>query len=72
MMYLVTVKLPKNPKHNPHNKVTGACPVMPNATCTDMTGEHHTFLFESDRDVEYVKLNWNDYHITRVETDGRL
>jgi hypothetical protein len=64
--YLVTVKLDRNPAHDPKHKKIGKCPVN-EGKCTDVTGQHHTFLFESDRGVDYVYLNWKDYHITRVE-----
>jgi hypothetical protein len=60
--YLVTVKLPRNPDHDPRDKKTGACPVSPE--CTDATGEHHTFLLETDR----LFLALARYaHVTRVE-----
>lgn len=59
---LVTIKLPKNPKHDPHNKVTGPCRVS--ETCTDSTGEHHTVLIHTDEGLEELKAN---FHITRVE-----
>lgn len=61
---LVTVKLPKHPDHDPHNKVTGQCPV--NGTlCTDVTGEHHTVLVYSQLDVLMLM---DKHHITRVES----
>ena len=41
MFVLVTVKLPRNPEHDPRRKVTGPCPVN-GSVCTDVTGEHHT------------------------------
>ena len=68
MLYIVTVKLAKNPKHDPRNKKTGKCPAGV-GTCTDVAGEHHSFLFGSDdpRGIEYVRENWKDYHITRIE-----
>jgi hypothetical protein len=70
MRYVVTVKLPRRKDHDPHNKKTGKCPVG-GGTCTDVTGEHHSFVFETlrpdDEAIEYVKQNWSDYHITRIE-----
>lgn len=67
--FLVTVKLPKNPEHNPRNKKTGPCPVN-GKPCTDVTGEHHTFLAELDdvtaEDVREIYQSM--YHVTRVET----
>lgn len=61
-MRLVTIKLPKNPKHDPHNKVTGPCPVS--GSCTDVTGEHHTVLIYTDSGLEKLTAL---HHITRVE-----
>lgn len=61
---MVTVKLPKNPNHDPQNKVTGPCPVgFVNTQCTDVTGEHHTLLV-ADEQVSSLKAR---YHITRIE-----
>lgn len=60
--YLVTIKLPRNPDNNPHDKRTGPCPVS--AECTDSTGEHHTFLLETDR-LQLALARYS--HVTRVE-----
>ncbi len=64
---IVTVKLPRNPAHNPREKVTGTCPLShPDEPllCTDVTGEHHSILTTTD-----VKLEWEEqgFHVTRVE-----
>jgi hypothetical protein len=69
-MYIVTVKLEKNPEHNPHSKITGQCPVGI-GTCTDVTGEHHSFIVENAKTIEEarehtLKLGPNT-HITRIE-----
>lgn len=67
--FIVTVKLPKNPEHNPRDKKTGPCPVS-GKPCTDVTGEHHTFLcdFMSGASVEQVREWYEEtYHVTRVE-----
>ncbi len=65
--FLVTVKLPKNPSHNPRAKVTGHCPVNGN-DCTDVTGEHHTVLAHAP-DLDTVREIWkgSGYHVTRIE-----
>lgn len=60
--YIVTVKLPRNPDHNPRDKKTGRCPVSPE--CTDSTGEHHSHLVETDR--LFMALE-RFSHVTRVE-----
>jgi len=62
-LMLVTIKLPKNPEHDPKNKKTGPCAVAKN--CTDTTGEHHTVLVHSVADVEALRQQFG--HITRVE-----
>lgn len=69
-LFIVTVKIPKNPEHNPREKKTGPCPVN-GKPCTDVTGEHHTLLFLSERPettAEDVRAYYQaDYHVTRVE-----
>jgi hypothetical protein len=67
--YLVTVRLAKNPEHNPREKKTGPCPVN-GKPCTDVTGEHHTFLVDLDEiDADEVREIYQGiYHVTRVET----
>ena len=67
-LYLVTVKLPKSPEHNPRRKQFGACPVN-GEPCSDTTGEHHTILVRSTKGGDYVtKSAQAKYgHVTRVE-----
>lgn len=60
--YLVTVKMPKNPAHDPRAKQTGPCPFSD--SCTDVTGEHHTFLTNA---AGLAELRTGDTHVTRVE-----
>jgi hypothetical protein len=66
--FLVTIRLPKNPEHNPRDKKTGPCPVN-GKPCTDVTGEHHTFLVDlEDFTVQDVREVYQGiYHVTRVE-----
>ncbi len=65
-LYLVTVKAPRNPDHDPRNKITGPC--IGDATCTDQTGEHHTYLVEAtDRDTAAEHGRQHYGHVTRVE-----
>lgn len=61
---MVTVKLPRNPAHNPRDKVSGLCPVG-GAYCTDTTGEHHTVLREGT--LAEVESMFTGKHITRIE-----
>lgn len=60
--WLVTVKLPKNPAHDPRAKRTGQCPFS--NECTDVTGEHHSFLTGAEGLEE---LRAGGTHITRTE-----
>jgi hypothetical protein len=63
---IVTVKLPRNPEHDPANKISGSCPVN-GQFCTDITGAHHSFLEVAD--AETARKKWEGkYHITRIET----
>lgn len=66
--YLVTVKMAKNPAHNPKDKKVGRCPAG-EGTCTDYTGEHHTFIVRSVKGVEEVLAECRERygHVTRVE-----
>lgn len=76
MQYIITIRLRRNPDHDPQHKVTGPCPVGPGPLsgqhpleCTDVTGEHHSFLWEAP-DIEQAKRNWQNLHITRIEEVG--
>jgi hypothetical protein len=70
MIYLVTVKLPRDPAHNPAKKVAGTCPVS-GLSCTDVTGQHHT-LAVGAANPEAAANAVGEYfpHITRVEACG--
>lgn len=74
--FIITVKLPKTPGHDGRNKQTGPCPVN-GLPCTDVTGEHHTFLADleghsldgREMDAEGVRDLYSDqFHVTRVES----
>ena len=65
-LYIVTVKLLKDPNHDPHNKVEGICPIDMDAWCTDVTGEHHTTTVLGDEELEEIKKQYD--HITRIES----
>ena len=68
MKAIVTVKLPKNPKHNPKNKKVGWCPLGNKKVCTDVTGSHHSYIEtgETKAEIEY-KARQKYGHITRIE-----
>ena len=61
-MRIVTIKLPRNKEHDPHNKVTAPC--VTSGTCTDATGEHHSILVTNQAHLERLK---REFHITRIE-----
>jgi hypothetical protein len=66
--YLVTVKLPKNPTHNPRAKKSGPCPVN-GEPCSDVTGEHHTVVMRTTHTLSWVAAEYGkEYHVTRVES----
>lgn len=60
--YIVTVKLPQHPDHNPRDKKTDGC--VASRECTDATGAHHSFIVETDRLHEVLARY---AHVTRVE-----
>ena len=65
--FIVTVKLAKNPEHDPENKKVGSCPYSP--LCTDVTGEHHSYLEESFPDEQAIRAHLEEQgvHVTRIE-----
>jgi hypothetical protein len=67
MQFIVTVKMPRNPAHDPRNKLTGPCPSN-GAWCSDQTGEHHSLLMEA-RSADDVRnyLTMIKVHVTRIE-----
>jgi len=68
MKAIVTVKLPRNPKHDPRNKKIGKCPLKENKLCTDVTGSHHSYIEEGkNRQDIWFKANHKYHHITRIE-----
>jgi len=67
MKAIVTVKLPKNPDHDPTHKCVGICPVS-SKLCTDITGQHHSYVEEGDNLADIEKKAARKYnHITRLE-----
>jgi hypothetical protein len=69
MMYAVTIKLSRNPKHDPRNKKIGTCPAM-GGECTDITGEHHTYVVhaKSTEDAYDTARIAGFDHVTRIES----
>ena len=67
-LFLVTIKLPRNPEHDPKNKIAAPCPANRNNWCTDSTGEHHTEIVNAIDEKEIPKLYAKGTHITRIES----
>lgn len=66
MNFIVTVKLPKNPEHDPKNKVTGSCEYS--EYCTDVTGEHHSLITKGMTEDQIRRHFANEgIHVTRIE-----
>jgi hypothetical protein len=67
-MYIVTIKLPRNPAHDPRAKRGGEC--LASALCTDVTGEHHSVLVDAVDIADalaQIERARPRTHITRVE-----
>lgn len=68
MKAIITVKLKRNPQHDPHNKQSGKCPLKENMLCTDITGSHHTYIEEGETRAEIMWKAKHKYgHVTRIE-----
>lgn len=68
--FIVTIRRGRNPNHDPHNKVTGSCPLEDVGACTDQTGEHHSYLvtdWRSSASELVDKLRQEGIRVTRVE-----
>lgn len=68
--YIVTVKMPKHPLHDPTNKISGPCPIDSKGFCTDVTGAHHsTLVRNSSATIEQVRAKFQEkgVHVTRIE-----
>lgn len=69
---IVTLRFPRNPDHDPKNKVIDYCPLSAGlAICTDVYGEHHSYV-ESGENLEDLKKKAlkkypNANHVTRIE-----
>lgn len=69
MILIVTVKLPKRDwKYNPKGKAFGTCQCKENLMCSDIRGEHHSFLMIGDTYEGIEKRARQKYgHLTRIE-----
>lgn len=64
--FIVTVRQPKQPGHDPHNKKTGVCTWS--NYCTDVTGEHHSYLFiGTEEDARDSATLIDGARLTRLE-----
>ncbi len=72
MKAIVTLRMPRNPSHDPRNKIIDYCPLSEElAICTDVTGEHHSYV-ECGENLGQIKEKAlkkfpNALHITRIE-----
>lgn len=65
---IVTIKLPRNPDHDPKNKKHGKCPIK-DEYCTDITGSHHSYLASGESLDEITRNAYTEFgHVTRIET----
>lgn len=66
--HIVTVKLPKNPAHDPTNKVKGECPAF-GGYCTDVTGAHHSTIVRDGLSARAIRIEFQlkGFHVTRIE-----
>lgn len=55
MIYIVTVKLPKNPDHDPAEKKTGSCPLS--AAC--WVGSRQNRVKQQLRDIERNRTRYD-------------
>lgn len=78
MEAIVTVKLPRNPSHNPRHKKRGKCPlfkppyvpyeVQGSFLCTDVTGSHHSYIEYGETVAEIREKAEEKFgHVTRIE-----
>lgn len=64
-LWIVTVKLVRNLDHDPQHKQTGPCQFS--EICTDVTGEHHSFLMAGPESLVRDVMRRRGVHITRIE-----
>lgn len=65
-LYVVTIKVHKNPVHDPRHKVTSTCSTS--SECTDATGEHHSYVTTGPSAVAVYQSALEAWgHVTRVE-----
>lgn len=66
--YIVTIKLPNNPNHNPRQKIPGECPAF-GGYCTDVTGAHHSTILRDWPGAQSARSRYEamGFHVTRVE-----
>lgn len=76
MKAIVTVKLPRNPAHDPHDKKRSICPLVEHdklqlfepRICTDATGSHHSYVAEGADEEEILReASYRFGHVTRIE-----
>jgi hypothetical protein len=69
--FIVTVRVPPDPSHNPQDKKTGQCGYS--KRCTDVTGPHHSFLESAPSESvlrRRIRTRNKLLRITRIEEVG--
>ena len=68
MEAIITIRLKRNLNHNLKDKIKGKCPIINNNECSDVTGEHHSYI-ETGNSLKEIEIKAkNKYsHITRME-----
>ena len=70
MKAIVTIKITRNPKHDPHRKRVDWCPLYEGkkVLCSDSTGEHHSYIETGNTMGDILNRAKGKYgHVTRVE-----
>ena len=66
--WIVTVNLHRKMRHDPKHKQLGVCPIPGSQMrCTDITGEHHSFIVEANSITEAREKVNPSLWITRIE-----
>lgn len=65
---IVTVRIHRNIKHDPLNKLLDVCPLNFENLCTDATGEHHSYVEEGNSFTDIKNKAARKFgHVTRIE-----
>ena len=66
MLAIVTVRTRQVKEHK--EKIEGLCPIDGDHYCSDIEGEHHSFIIKAESKKQIVDtMKGLGYHITRIE-----